>query len=211
MRTGSTKISAPAMALAAALCGMRLVHCSTASEALPAYPADTLNHYDVTHNRGSATHASAAHRRSDYTLDDDRRGNLISTQDTSADHQPSCTPGSTSLEEATMHVDTAAILNPTSANHQPSYTPDSTLLEAATMHGDTTTLLNPPPSVYWLLLALLFCLPPLILWNIRRVQHKTLAVKVCGLTRVQAHWRARMARKRLALWRRSATYIQAQS
>lgn len=79
------------------------------------------------------------------------------------------------------------------------------------MHGDTTALLNPPPSVYWLPLALLFCLPPLILWNVQRAQHKSLAAKVCGLTRVQAHWRARMARKRLALWRRAATYIQAQS
>ena len=79
------------------------------------------------------------------------------------------------------------------------------------MHGDMTTLLNPPPSAYWLLLALLFSLPPLILWNVRRAQHKSLAAKVCGLTRVQAHWRARMARKRLSLWRRSATYIQAQS
>ena len=89
MRTGSTKISAPAMALAAALCVMRLVHCSASSETLPAYPADTLNHYDITHNRGRATHASAAHRRSDYTLGVDRRGNLISTQETSADHQRS--------------------------------------------------------------------------------------------------------------------------
>ena len=113
-----------------------------------------------------------------------------------------------------MHGDTTALLSPTqesSADHQPSCTPGSTSSVEEAMHGDMTTLLNPPPSAYWLLLALLFSLPPLILWNVRRAQHKSLAAKVCGLTRVQAHWRARMARKRLSLWRRSATYIQAQS
>jgi hypothetical protein len=58
---------------------------------------------------------------------------------------------------------------------------DANLLEEATMHGDMTALLKPPPSVYWLLLALFFCLPPLILWSVRGAQHKSLAARVCGL------------------------------